>query len=34
MAVTAQHILEELRTLPPADRLRVVEQVVHDMASE
>lgn len=34
MAVTAQHILEELRTLPPADRLRVVEQVVHDMASD
>ncbi|HJX65436.1 MAG TPA: hypothetical protein VJ860_15955 [Polyangia bacterium] len=34
MAVTAQNILEQLRTLPAADRLRVVEQVVHDMASE
>jgi hypothetical protein len=34
MAVTAQNILEQLRTLPPADRLRVVEQVVHDVAAE
>jgi hypothetical protein len=34
MAVTAQNILEQLRTLPAADRLRVVEQVVHDIASE
>jgi predicted kinase len=34
MAVTAQNILEQLRTLPPADRLRVVEQVVHEVATE
>jgi len=34
MALTAQNILEQLRTLPPADRLRVVEQVVHEMAAE
>jgi hypothetical protein len=34
MAVTAQNILEQLRTLPQADRLRVVEQVVHEMATE
>ena len=34
MALTAQSILEQIRTLPRADRLRVVEQVVHDMASE
>jgi hypothetical protein len=34
MTSTAQSILEQIRTLPPADRLRVVEQVVRDMASE
>jgi hypothetical protein len=34
MASTAQSILEQIRTLPPAERLRVVEQVVRDMASE
>jgi hypothetical protein len=34
MAVTAQDILEQLRTLPPADRLRVVEQVVHEVTAE
>jgi hypothetical protein len=34
MAVTAQNIIEQLRTLPAADRLRVVEQVVHEMAAE
>jgi hypothetical protein len=34
MALTVQSILEQIRTLPPEDRLRVVEQVVHDMASE
>ena len=34
MAMTAENILEQLRTLPPADRLRVVEQIVHDVAAE
>jgi len=34
MAVTAQNILAQLRTLPPADRLRVVEQVVHEVTAE
>jgi len=34
MAVTAQNILEQLQTLPPADRLRVVEQVVHEVAAD
>lgn len=34
MALSAQQILEELRALPPAERLRVVEQVVHDVARE
>ena len=34
MALTVQSILEQIRTLPPEDRLRVVEQVVHDMASD
>jgi len=34
MALTAQSILEQIRTLPPADRLRVVDQVVREMASE
>ena len=33
MAVTAQNILEQLRTLPAADRLRVVEQVVHEVTA-
>ena len=34
MPVTAQNILEQLRMLPPADRLRVVEQVVHEVTAE
>jgi hypothetical protein len=34
MALSAEQILEELRALPPAERLRVVEQVVHEVAQE
>jgi hypothetical protein len=34
MTATAQRILEELRGLPPEDRLRVVEQVVREVAAE
>ena len=34
MALSAEQILEELRALPPAERLRVVEQVVHEVARE
>jgi hypothetical protein len=34
MALTADQILEELRALPAAERLRVVEQVVHEVARE
>jgi hypothetical protein len=34
MAVSAERILAELRELPPGDRLRIVEQVVHEVASE
>jgi len=30
----AEQILEQLRALPPAERLRVVEQVVHEVAAE
>jgi hypothetical protein len=32
--VSAQKILDELRELPPEERLRVVERVVHEMAAE
>jgi hypothetical protein len=34
MALSADQILEELRALPPAERLRVAEQVVHEVARE
>lgn len=34
MAVSAEKILAELRELPPGDRLRIVELVVHEVASE
>jgi hypothetical protein len=34
MALSAEQILKELRALPPAERLRVVEQVVHEVAQE
>ncbi len=34
MAASAEKILAELRELPPGDRLRIVEQVVHEVASE
>jgi ribonuclease HII len=34
MAATAQKILEDLRELSPEERLRVVEQVVHEVAVE
>jgi hypothetical protein len=34
MALSADQILEELRALPAAERLRVVEQVVHEVARE
>jgi hypothetical protein len=34
MALSAEQILEELRALPAAERLRVVEQVVHEVARE
>jgi hypothetical protein len=34
MALSADQILQELRALPAAERLRVVEQVVHEVARE
>jgi hypothetical protein len=34
MALTAEQILQELRALPAAERLRLVEQVVHEVARE
>jgi hypothetical protein len=34
MVSSAEQILEELRALPAAERLRVVEQVVHEVARE
>jgi hypothetical protein len=34
MALTPDEILAELRALPPAERLRVVERVVHEVAEE
>jgi ABC-type uncharacterized transport system substrate-binding protein len=34
MALSAEQILEQLRALAPAERLRVVEQVVHEVARE
>ena len=34
MAATVEDILKQLGTLSQADRLRVVEQVVHEMAAE
>jgi hypothetical protein len=34
VAPKAEKILEQLRALPPAERLRVVEQVVHEVAAE
>lgn len=34
MALTPDEILAELRALPPAARLRVVERVVHEVAEE
>ena len=34
MALTAEQILRELRALPAAERLRVVEQVVLEVARE
>ena len=34
MTLSADQILEELRALPAAERLRVVEQVVHEVARE
>jgi hypothetical protein len=34
MSLTAEQILSELRALPAAERLRVVERIVHEVASE
>jgi hypothetical protein len=34
MALSAEQILEELRSLSPAERLRVVEQAVQEVARE
>ena len=34
MALTAEQILQELPALPAAERLRLVEQVVHEVARE
>ena len=34
MALSAEQILKEIRALPPDERLRVVEQVVHEVAQE
>ena len=34
MALSAEQILLELRALPAAERLRVVEQVVHEVTRE
>jgi hypothetical protein len=34
MAITAEQILDQLRDLTPAERLRVAERIVHDVARE
>jgi hypothetical protein len=34
MTVTAEQLLDQIRALPPAERLYVVERVVHEMAAE
>jgi hypothetical protein len=34
MALTTEQILDQLRALPPVERLRVIEQAVHEVAAE
>ena len=34
MTSSAEHILEQIRALAPAERLQVVERVIHEMAEE
>ena len=34
MTSSAEHILEQIRALAPAERLQVVERVIHEMADE
>jgi len=34
MTTTAEKILEQIRALTPAERLHVVERIVHEMADE
>jgi hypothetical protein len=34
MTLTAEQIVNQVRALAPAERLRVVEQIVHDLAAE
>jgi hypothetical protein len=34
MTITAEQVLEQIRALTPAERLYVVERIVHEVASE
>ena len=34
MTLAAEQVLEQIRALSPAERLHVVERVIHEMASE
>lgn len=34
MAMTAEQVLQQLRALTPAERLYVVERIVHEVAAE
>lgn len=34
MVLTAEQILDQVRALVPAERLRVVERIVHELAAE
>ena len=34
MTITAEQVLEQIRALTPAERLYVVERVVHEVAAE
>jgi len=34
MATPAEEILEQIRSLTPAERLHVIERVIHEMANE
>ena len=34
MTVTAEQLLDQIRALPPAERLYVVERIVHEIAAE